>query len=157
MMPNSCTFSFWLTLPFIRKTHKYLNTGQGFSVRTSKLSTPSLHVGGCLQIWGLRSWTFPSLRQRAQCPGAHNASAAHRTTLFRCCRSFRSSRNVPEQTICTTCVTGILPTRSDHQISFCHICRCIGSGYKTQHLGVWPSVKTVSKAPFWRTVTLKLR
>lgn len=59
-----------------------------------------------------------------------------------------AGRNVPEQTICKTYFIGTFPTRSDYQISFCHICKRVGLGCKTQHLGEWPNVKTVSMAPF---------
>lgn len=47
-----------------------------------------------------------------------------------------AARNVPEQTICKTCFIGMFPPRSDYQISFCHISKCIGLSYKTQHLWV---------------------
>lgn len=64
-----------------------------------------------------------------------------------------AGRNVPEHNICKSCLIGIFPTRSDYQISFCHICKWIGWGCKTKCLGAWPSVKTVLKAQFGITVT----
>lgn len=45
-MPNSCNFSFRLTVPLVRKNHKHLNTGQGSSASTLKALHSFAPCGG---------------------------------------------------------------------------------------------------------------
>lgn len=142
------------TMPFPQKTHKYLNTQvKDPQEWPSQLSAPENPEGLRSQpptSCGSEGFIPFSLHDKQ--PTVLGQALPTEQQCWDAADPSEAGRSVPEHNICRSCFIGIFPTRSDYQISFCHICKWIGWGCETQCLGAWPSVKTVSEAQFWITV-----